>query len=316
MKLITEVKLPDYPFSIGHHVPSLFLGSCFAENIGRQMKRSMFPVNINPFGVIYNPASVLAALEALLRKEAYTEEDLHLYEGKWFSFDHYTGFSGREPEQCLEKINASFLGAKEVISDAGVLVVTWGTSWVYRYNPTGNVVNNCHKIPARDFTRFRLTPEEICRTYSVFLPELFRSNPDLKVLLTVSPVRHWKDGARENQLSKSVLLLATRELEERFPDRVCYFPSYEIVMDELRDYRFYAGDMLHMNPVATRYIWERFSRVLISEESRRIMSDLEPLLKLQEHRPRESSGPDFERTRQIFEEKQEILKTRYPFLPW
>ena len=148
------------------------------------------------------------------------------------------------------------------------------------------------------------------------LPSLFEHNPGLKVLLTVSPVRHWKDGARGNQLSKASLLLATEALGELFPDRVFYFPSYEIVMDELRDYRFYAADMLHTNRQATDYIWEKFSHALISDESRKIIGELEPLLKIMEHRPKDPEGEAHQQILHRQEEKVAELKKKYPFLPW
>jgi len=316
MKLITEVSLPEYPFGVDHRAPILFTGSCFTENIGRLMERSLFPICINPFGTTYNPVSVMKGLDALIHKEAYLAEDLDQHNGKWFSFDHYTGFSSPDRQKCLERINGTFIHAKQVLREARVLVITWGTSWVYRYNPSGKVVCNCHKIPASQFTRSRLTTKEIFKAYETFLPSLFEHNPGLKVLLTVSPVRHWKDGARGNQLSKASLLLTTEALGELFPDRVFYFPSYEIVMDELRDYRFYAADMLHTNRQTTDYIWEKFSHALISDESRKIIGELEPLLKIMEHHPQDPEGEAHQQILRRQEEKVAELKKKYPFLPW
>ncbi len=316
MKLITEVGIPPYPFRMDHHAPALFLGSCFTENIGRMLGRSLFPVTINPFGTIYNPFSVMKSLDALLEKETYVAADLKKHRGLWFSFDHYTGFSSPDMEQCLTAINAAFGPAKEVLKKAGVLVITWGTSWVYRYNDSGQVVCNCHKIPASEFTRTRLTTKEIIKAYETLLPRLFEINPDLKVLLTVSPVRHWKDGAHGNQLSKASLLLATEALEELFPDQAFYFPSYEIVMDELRDYRFFAEDMLHTNDTAAVYIWEKFKKALVSDESQLMIRELEPLIKLFEHRPLETKGAV---DPQLIKRKKEMLaqfKKSFPFLCW
>ncbi|RLD77954.1 MAG: GSCFA domain protein [Bacteroidetes bacterium] len=314
MKLITELGLPEYPFRMDHHAPSLFMGSCFTENIGRLLERWKFPVNINPFGVTYNPASLGRQLEALMLKEAYVAEDLNQYKDRWFSFDHYTGFSSSDQQRCLEGINRSFLKAKKELQQASLLVITWGTSWVYQYKPTGSVVCNCHKIPSGQFTRSRLSVKEIINKYSDLLPQLFIHNPDLKILITVSPVRHWKDGAHGNQLSKASLLLASEALEQQFPGKVFYFPSYEITMDELRDYRYYADDMLHLNPLATRYIWEKFQSVLVSGESQQIINDLEPLIRMEEHRALEENGEAHENTLRKRDAKRLALQEKYSFL--
>ncbi len=316
MQLITEVELPEYPFRIDHHTPSLFMGSCFTENIGRLMERWMFPLTVNPFGVTYNPASISRQLEALMQKEAYVAEELNHHNELWFSFDHYTGFSSPERQKCLEGINRTFLHAKKELQQASVLVITWGTSWVYRYNPTGKVVCNCHKIPSGQFTRTRLSVNEILNLYSDVLTRLFDFNAGLKILLTVSPVRHWKDGAHGNQLSKASLLLATEALELQFPGKVSYFPSYEITMDELRDYRFYADDMLHLNSIATGYIWDKFQKALVSDESQQIIGELEPLLKMEDHRSRENSSIAYKNSLSKRQEKRAGLREKYPFLKW
>lgn len=314
MKLMTEVDLPDYPFRLEHDKPVLLMGSCFTENIGRQLDRYLFPVCINPFGVTYNPLSVKKNLEALMLKEAYGAGDLRQHEGLWFSFDHYTGFSSPDREVALENINRSLDTAKEILNKAGILIMTWGTSWVYRYKETGKVVCNCHKIPTREFTRSRLTPKEIVTAYEELLPQLFEFNKGLKIIYTISPVRHWKDGAHGNQLSKASLLLAGETLQQKFPDRFCYFPSYEIVMDELRDYRFYAEDMLHTNELATTYIWEKFREVLVSDKSKQAIKDLEPLLKLAGHRPLNQSDDARKILEQQLHEKAGQLKRKYPEL--
>ncbi len=208
------------------------------------------------------------------------------------------------------------LPAKENLQQATTLVLTWGTSWVYQYNETGKVVCNCHKIPATRFSRKRLSVKEIIALYSNLIKELLLFNPGLKILLTVSPVRHWKDGAHGNQLSKAALLLASEALEQLFPGQVFYFPSYELVMDELRDYRFYSDDMLHLNSLATGYIWEKFQSVLVSEESQKIIAELEPLLKMEAHR---TSGKDEEarlKTLKKLNEKRAALLEKYPFIQW
>ena len=311
MKLITEVALPEYPFKLDHLTPVLMMGSCFTENIGRQLERYLFPVCINPFGVTYNPLSVKKGLEALMHKEVYSEVDLNLYGDLWFSFDHYTGFSSPDRDEALEAINHSFHSAKAQLKKARILILTWGTSWVYRYKETGQVVCNCHKIPVKEFTRTQLSTREIISAYEDLLPQLLEFNSSLKIIHTVSPVRHWKDGAHGNQLSKASLLLAGDALQKQFPDQFLYFPSYEIVMDELRDYRYYAEDMIHTSEQTTSYIWEKFRQVLLSESSTELIKDLEQVLKLKEHRPRDNSS-EAQRTREsLLQERIASLKTKY-----
>lgn len=316
MKLVTEVSIPSYPFRLDHQSPILMMGSCFTEHIGSLLKRNLFHVSVNPFGVTYNPLSVQTGLESLLVRELYTEDDLDHYNNLWFSFDHYTGFSSSNKKIALQKINLSFEGAKEMLLNARILVITWGTSWVYTNNSTGKVVCNCHKIPASQFTRWRLSTNEIIQSYKTLLSSLFEFNPDLKILFTVSPVRHWKDGAHGNQLSKATLLLAQEALAEQFPEKVFYFPAYEIVMDELRDYRFYTQDMLHTNNQAIEYIWEKFGPALLSEDALRIILDLKPLLKLIEHRPMSQEGEINQNWIKEKDKKIKTLNAEYPYLAW
>jgi hypothetical protein len=314
MKLITEVALPEYPFRLDHQTPVLMMGSCFTENIGRQLERYLFPVCINPFGVTYNPLSVKKGLEALIHKEAYGAEDLRQHNDLWFSFDHYTGFSSPDRDETLSRINRSFTSAKEFLKRAEVLILTWGTSWVYRYRESGQVVNNCHKIPAKEFTRTQLSTREIIAAYETLLPQLFEYNSKLKLIHTISPVRHWKDGAHGNQLSKASLLLAGDALEKMFPRQYFYFPSYELVMDELRDYRFYAVDMIHTSEQSSLYIWEKFQQVLVSGASLELIRELESFLRLKEHRPRNTSAESQKKRQEQLLEFAGSIKHKYPGL--
>jgi len=314
MKLMTIVEPGNFPFRIGHRKDLLMMGSCFTQNIGGLLQRYRFPVTVNPFGTIYNPLSVKAGLEALLDKERYEAGDLDQHNGVWFSFDHDTGFSSTDREGCLDQINGTFLAAKATLARADVLILSWGTSWVYREKPAGRVVSNCHKMPAQRFDRFRPSVEEITIVYKTLLDKLLVRNQALKVLLTISPVRHWKDGAHGNQLSKATLLLAADDLTEQYPDRVFYFPSYEIVMDELRDYRYYAEDMVHVSDQTTHYIWEKFIASLVSDESRQVICDLEPLLKLQAHRPRDPAKETAEALRTKAVKIRDQLRIKYNFI--
>jgi len=316
MKLITEVALPEYPFHIDHQSSMLMMGSCFTENVGQVLDKYLFPININPFGITYNPLSVKKGLEALIEREVYEAGDLDQHQDLWLSFDHDTSFSASSPERVLKNINNSLQHGKEMLRRADYLFITWGTAWVFRSRSKGEVVNNCHKIPAAQFTRSRLSTKEIIKSYEDFLPRLFQFNPKLRIIQTVSPVRHWKDGAHGNQLSKATLLLASEALRDSFPEKLFYFPSYEIMMDELRDYRFYASDLLHTSDQATRYIWEKFDQAFLKDASRKIIGELEPLLKLLGHRPLISEGDAYRRLVEAREEKQKYLMEKYPTLDW
>ena len=316
MKLITEVSLPEYPFSITHQQSLVMMGSCFTENVGQLLKQYLFPIHMNPFGITYNPLSLKKGLEALVTREAYKPEDLDQHQDLWFSFDHDTGFSSTDPLKALDKINLSFSEGKEMLKKADYLIITWGTAWVFYSKDNGEVVNNCHKIPAAQFTRSRLSTKEIIQVYEEFLPRLFQFNPKLKIIHTVSPVRHWKDGAHGNQLSKATLLLAGEALRESFPDRLFYFPSYELMMDELRDYRFYAADLLHTSEEAITYIWEKFDQAFLSDRSRKIIQDLEPLLKMLGHRILNKEGAAYANMVKTREKKRLDLMNKYPDLAW
>ena len=192
--------------------------------------------------------------------------------------------------------------------------MSWGTAWVYRHRQLGRVVANCHKFPATDFERFRLSPEDIEQVYTDLLSRLHSRYPDMRVLFTVSPIRHWKDGAHANQLSKSTLLLAIDRLQQLFPDHVFYFPSYEIVLDELRDYRYYADDMLHPSPLAVRYLWERFSEAFFSAETKQVITAIEDITKDLSHKPFHPESEAYQRFLGQIVLKIERLIGKYPYL--
>lgn len=202
------------------------------------------------------------------------------------------------------------------LKEPELLILTWGTSWVFRLRENGRVVANCHKLPSDHFLRSRLSVEEIVNEYESLLSGLFRPRPELKVLFTVSPVRHWKDGAHGNQLSKATLLLAVEKLLEKFPERCFYFPSYEIMMDELRDYRWYAGDMLHPAGQASGYIWERFAEAVLTDETKSLNKELRQFLDLKNHRPVTREGAEYEKLQAKLVRKEREMRERYPHLSW
>jgi len=286
LKFQTIVSVPEYLWESGYSRNNLFMGSCFTENVGSKMAALNYSVDINPFGILYNPASVANGLEILLDEKVFTKNDLIQQNDLWHSFSHHGRFSATEEKEALQKINIRITTSSAFLKKADFLFITFGTAWIYRYKATGDVVSNCHKIPAKEFTRERLSVSEIVERYTELFHSLWQINPKLKVIFTVSPIRHWKDGAIENQRSKATLLLAVEQLVQLFAnDKCAYFPSYEIVMDELRDYRFYAEDMLHLTDVAVNHIWEIFEEKLIDTESRKLAKEVKKITSAIHHKP-------------------------------
>ena len=285
-KFQTEIQIPEFAWKSGYHKPGLFMGSCFTENVGNIMAGLKYPVDINPFGILYNPVSVAHGLRFLLQKKKFTENELIQHNGLWHSFYHHSRFSSSELEKALYAINSRIELSATFLKSAGFLFLTFGTAWVYEYKLTGQTVSNCHKFPEKEFRRFRLTPGEIVEEYRQLLSDIWEFNPKVKVVFTVSPIRHLKDGAIENQRSKATLLLTVDQLVRGFGEDQCnYFPAYEIVMDELRDYRFYEEDMIHLSNSAVNHIWEKFQTSLIDEESRKISENVKKVFSDMNHRP-------------------------------
>jgi hypothetical protein len=220
----------------------------------------------------------------MLHPEPFVADDLFFYKGAYHSFAHHGRFSDVSAGACIAGINESLNRAAAYLRTASYLAVTFGTAYVYRLGRSGAIVANCHKLPESEFVRERLTVSDITDEWSALLKELWRVNPSLKVIFTVSPVRHWKDGAHLNQVSKSTLLLAEQALTEQYPGQVIYFPAFELMMDELRDYRFYAEDMIHPSPLAIHYIWERFSETCMDRETLSFLKEVEAINKSLNHR--------------------------------
>ena len=293
----------------------LVMGACFAEHIGQKLGRMKFRTVVNPYGVLYNPLSIAEGLKRLAEQRLFTEEELHEFpDGGWNTWLHHSQYSHPEKHTALAAINASMKEATQRLTEAEVLIITLGTAWVYRLADTEAVVGNCHKVPERRFKRQRLQVAEIVEALSTTLSLISAINPKVRVLFTVSPVRHLKDGLHGNQLSKSALLLAVDELCSRFPERCHYFPAYEIVMDELRDYRFYAEDMAHPSKQAVDYVWECFTTHCLDDEAQQFMVQWEKMARALEHRP---FNPESEQYRQfVLHTISQIqgLKARHPYL--
>jgi hypothetical protein len=282
--LQTNVDIPDFHFNIDYNNTTSFFGSCFATNIGKKFLDLKFNALVNPFGVLYNPASIAQSIDRILQKQSFAEEDLHVHNDLWFSYSHYTSFSDKSKTNCLDKINSNFSDAVEIMDDTSILIITLGTSFIYRLKENGCIVSNCHKIPANRFSHEFLTTNESVFLLSETIQKLSQSNPSMRIILTISPIRHWKDGAIKNQRSKSALILTAQELENNF-ENVYYFPVYEIFMDELRDYRYYSRDMLHPTDFAVDYVWEKFSNCFFDAKTLQTIKQVEKINKSLQHRP-------------------------------
>lgn len=307
MEFRTKVEIEAVRDRVDYDSRICMLGSCFAENIGQRLKYYRFRTELNPCGIVYNPMSVANVLKLVLAKYRFTERDLLYNTDKWVSLYHHGCFSAPTKELCLEHINERLGRAADGFEKTDLLLMTFGTAWVYRYKERGMIVANCHRFPAGDFERFYLTPEEIVGVYRPLIRQLREVNPKLRIVFTVSPIRHWKDGAHGNQLSKAVLLLAIDKLVQEFPD-VYYFPAYEIVMDELRDYRFYGEDMLHISSLAVEYIWEKFKGTWISPAIEPLMKRVDKLNKSLAHRPFSPESDAYRKFQQQLRQEIETLQ--------
>lgn len=313
MEFRTKVDLPAGIYEIRHSDRLMLWGSCFAENIGKLLSDNKFTCDINPFGILYNPLSVAEALEEIAAQHRYEEADLRVDNGQWYSLMHHGSFSSPDKETCLAQINTRIQQGATFLRQADWLLMTWGTARVYRWKEDGRIVGNCHKLPEKLFERYLLDAEDIVTRYKDLLPRLKALNPQLKVIFTVSPIRHAKDGMHGNQLNKAVLLIAIEQLCRLFP--FChYFPSYEIMMDELRDYRFYADDMLHPSPLAVKYIWECVCQTYFRAPTLQVMKEWETIQKGLAHRPFNEDSEVYHTFLSQILLKIERLKEKLPYL--
>ncbi|WP_294477855.1 GSCFA domain-containing protein [uncultured Bacteroides sp.] len=314
MDFRTPIELPVGLPPITHAGRILLMGSCFAENIGLRLTDAKFQIDMNPFGILYNPFSLSAALVEILKGKVYQEQDLFSYKDLWHSPMHHGSFSASTPEATLRNINIRLQQAHQSIQELDWLILTFGTAYVYEQKETGRVVSNCHKLPEKHFHRRLLSVDEIVSEYTSLITSVAARNPKLKILFTVSPIRHIRDGMHANQLSKSTLLLAIDRLQQLFSACVFYFPSYEILLDELRDYRFYADDMLHPSPLAVHYLWSRFSDTFFPVETKEVILAVEDIYKGLAHKPFHPESEAYQRFLGQIVLKIERLNGKYPYL--
>lgn len=291
----------------------LSVGSCFSCHMSERLVYSGIRVASNPAGTLFNPESIRHMLQSLLDNREYRREDLAARNGIWFSPDHDTSFSSDRPELVLERINDRRSQAREYLPGAAAILVTFGTAWYYTWKSTGLTVSNCHKLPDAEFTRSRLGPGEISTAFVDLIDRYSGINPGLQWIFTVSPVRHWKDGAAGNGLSKAILTTAVHDIVDQCP-QAHYFPAYEIMMDELRDYRFYAEDLVHPSDQAVSHIWDKFSAACLSPSAREIAGEVASLRKRLAHKPLHAAHPDAETFRRETQRIAGELCGRLPYL--
>ena len=290
MELMTRIDIPASEWKIPAGAKVLLVGSCFADEIGEKMVRGGFEATVNPFGTLYNPASIAGSLLRSISEREYTPDSPELIqdemEGIWHSWMHHSVFSSRNRSSLIEKVNVTMREVAHFLREADVLIVTFGTAIIYRLKETGMLVANCHKQPDSLFVRERMSSYDIVDQWQMLLQLLESVNPKLKIIFTVSPIRHKRDGYHLNQVSKGILLQATDEIvnSKSSDHQWDYFPSYEIMMDELRDYRFYADDMIHPSAKAVEYIWQRFQDTYFDNRTKDVVAKAEKVWQQHQHR--------------------------------
>lgn len=285
------------------------IGSCFTENIGSKLSENGFNIDINPFGIIYNPISISECIRKVANKDFLNSSDLIKVENFWKSYSHHGDFRSENQNTCLQIINQRIESSHPILNNSKYLIITLGTAWIYTHLESQRIMGNCHKIPSNFFEKKLLNINEIVEKLGQSI-KLFLDNSNLenkKVIITISPIRHWKDGYRENQISKSILHLATQELCLQ-DNRIEYFPSYEIVMDDLRDYRFYESDMLHPTTLAIDYIWEKFVNTYFNINTIELCKRFEYLNKMKNHRPFNPNTDSYRKHLEKIEQLEKELK--------
>lgn len=312
MQFRTEIPIPKSDHPIDYNSRVMSLGSCFAVNIADKLDYFQFVQNVNPFGILFHPQAIEKFIGFAQDDKHFCEADIFFHNERWHCYDAHSDLSDPNPVQLLQKLNLAVSKSRARIQKATHLIITYGTAWAYREKASQQLVANCHKMPQIHFSKEILPVDAIEHSIRQTIAAIRNLNPNAKILFTVSPVRHLKDGFSENQRSKSHLLSG---LHQAIQDNACsYFPSYEIMMDDLRDYRFYAEDMIHPNQIAVDYIWQRFSQTHISESAFPVMEQVNHIRKGLAHR---AFDPDSQSHKQFIAKLQsqiDALQQQYPHM--
>lgn len=292
MKFRTELDIPFDGLNISHDDKLMFLGSCFAETIGTKMEIFKFNTLLNPSGIVFNPVSVFNVLGDIINEKGYTVNDLEEFKGRYYSFSHHSKFTSENAEETISMMNEGVQSGFEFLKDGDYLFITFGSAYAYQHKKTGKFVANCHKAPAHFFDKILLDPNQLIEAYKELFERVILLNPNLKIIFTVSPVRHIKDGIIENQRSKSILNTVVHALVDNF-SFVYYFPSYELLMDDLRDYRFYNEDMIHPSVTAIDYVWDKFSSAYFDQATIELNKRIDKINKSMSHKPFNPNGKEY-----------------------
>lgn len=315
MEFRTKVTVPKAKRQLTHRSAILMLGSCFSDSIALRLRRRLFDVESNPFGALYNPASIHNAIERAVSNRRFTPDEMFQRDGRFYCFDSHTAISATDPLQLCDVLNGRFDSLQSYLAKADAIFLTFGTAWIFQHLESEHIVANCHKLPASQFRRRRLTLAETSRLIGDTIQMIRQFNPTTQIWLTVSPIRHLADGAHDNQISKSTLIMATAEAVENAPtDTVGYFPSYEIILDDLRDYRFYAPDMTHPSDQAADYVFEQFSSAFFSEKTVAESCKYEKVVRLLSHRPMTNDPEKLSELRAKTESVTAALIAEHPYL--
>ncbi len=316
MKLRTTISLQVAEKQIDYQSQLLILGSCFAANIGNKLGYFKFQSMQNPFGILFHPLAIEKLISKAVQKKLYSEEDIFFFNERWHCFDAHSVLSDISKEKLLYKLNQGLKKGHQKIAQATHIILTLGTAWVYRKMETNTIVANCHKVPQKKFSKELLSVAEIQNSLENTIRSIQSENKEVQFILTVSPVRHLKDGFVENQRSKAHLITAIHQLigSSNFATHTSYFESYELMIDELRDYRFYASDMIHPNETAIDYIWEQFSKVWVDQKTYPVMEKVDNIQKGLEHRAFNPHSEQHGVFLKSLEKKIAYLQQEYPFM--
>lgn len=312
MKLQTQITIQKSHNPIGYNSEVLLLGSCFSENMGNKLAYYKFRTLQNPFGILYTPLAIEKCLAAALGKREISEKHLIAYNEKWQWLDMHSDLSRKTKVEAQNAMEGSLAKTKECLQNASHVFLTLGSAWAYKYKATNEFVANCHKIPKKEFEKVLIPQTQLVTSLENTLELIYEVNPKIEISFTISPVRHLKDGFVENQRSKANLIAAVHQLIEK--SKAYYFPAYEIMMDELRDYRFYGIDMVHPNALAIDYIWERFSEVYVSDKVKITMEAIETIQKGLQHRPFDESSKAHQKFLKSLRQKIAYIKEEHPFM--
>ncbi len=314
--LQTIVPLEKASNPIDYNSQLLLLGSCFVENIGKKLEYFKFQSAQNPLGILFHPIALERLVERALNQQQYQADEVFERDGFWYCFDAHSEIRGESNAELLERLNGALMQTAEQLIRGSYIIITLGTAWVYEHRATNTIVANCHKVPQKEFSKKLLSANRIQSSLENIINRVRAVNPEVQFIFTVSPVRHLKDGFVENQRSKANLITAIHQMLsfQNGSKNIDYFPAYEIMMDELRDYRFFEKDMVHPNALAIDYVWEKFKSTWINQKAYALMDEVEQIQKGLLHRPFNPESEAHAKFQNALEEKIAYLREKLPFI--